>query len=127
MNPDSCSKKTGLGAYLLGLLGAFLIVALLVRLMQSYTQAPSISATRAAERMQIMSDFKTANAPFLDKDKYDWQDQAKGFVRIPIERAKELVLEQWQDPMTARSNLIARAAKQFALPPKAPEKKNEYE
>ncbi len=127
MKPDSCPQKTGLGAYLLGLLGAFLIVALLVRLMQSYTTAPSISATRAAERMQILSDFKTANAPYLDKDKYDWQDQAKGFVRIPIERAKELVLEQWQDPMTARSNLIARAAKQFAIPPKAPEKKNEYE
>jgi hypothetical protein len=127
MNSDSCSQKTGLGAYVLGLLGAFLIVALLVRLMQSYTQSPSISATRAAERMQILAEFKTANAPYLDENKYDWQDQAKGFVRIPIERAKELVLEEWQDPLTARSNLMARAAKQFALPPKPPEKKNEYE
>ena len=127
MNSETCSQKTSLGAYLLGLLGAFLIVALLVRLMISYTQAPAISATRAAERMQILSDFKTANAPFLDNNKYDWQDQAKGFVRVPIERAKELVLEQWQDPLTARSNLMARAALQFAPAPKPPEKKNEYE
>jgi hypothetical protein len=127
MNSESYPQKTGLGAYVLGLLGAFLIVAFLVRWMQSYTQSPSISATRAAERMQILADFKTANAPYLDENKYDWQDQAKGFVRIPIERAKELVLEEWQDPATARSNLMARAAKQFALPPKAPEKKNEYE
>jgi hypothetical protein len=127
MNSDSYRQKTSLGAYIVGLLGAFLIVALLVRLMQSYTQAPSISATRAAERMQILSDFKAANAPLLDPMKYDWQDQPKGFVRIPIERAKELVLEQWQDPLTARSNLMARAAKAFALPPRPPEKKNIYE
>jgi hypothetical protein len=125
MNSESSSQKTRLGAYVVGLLGAFLIVALLVRLMQSYTQAPSISATRAAERLQILSDFKAANAPLLEK--YDWQDQAKGFVRIPIERAKELVLEEWQDPVAARSNLMARAAKAFALPPKVPEKKSIYE
>jgi hypothetical protein len=125
MNSESCCQKTRLGAYVAGLLGTFLIVALLVRLMQSYTQAPSISATRAAERMQILSDFKAANEPLLEK--YDWQDQAKGFVRVPIERAKELVLEEWQDPVAARSNLMARAAKEFALPPKPPEKKNIYE
>jgi hypothetical protein len=35
--------------------------------MQSYTEAPSISATRAAERMQIMADFKAANAPLAGK------------------------------------------------------------
>jgi hypothetical protein len=125
MNSESCCQKTRLGAYVVALLGTFLIVALLVHLMQSYTQAPSISATRAAERMQIMTEFKAANAPLLDK--YDWQDQAKGFVRVPIERAKELVLEEWQNPVAARSNLMARAAVEFAPAPKPPEKKNVYE
>jgi hypothetical protein len=125
MNSEPCCQKIRFGAYAAGLLGTFLIVALLVRLMQSYTEAPSISATRAAERMQIMSEFKAINAPLVEK--YDWQDQAKGFVRIPIERAKELVLEEWQDPVAARSNLMARAAKAFAPAPKPPEKKNEYE
>jgi len=125
MNSESCRQKTSAGAYIAAFLGTFLIVALLVRLMQSYTQAPSISATRAAERMQIMTEFKAANAPLLEK--YDWQDQAKGFVRIPIERAKELVLEEWQDPAAARSNLMARAAIAFAPPPKVPEKKSVFE
>jgi hypothetical protein len=125
MNSESCSQKTRLGAYVVGLLGTFLIVALLVRLMQSYTQAPSMSATRAAERMQIMSEFKAANEPLVEK--YDWQDQAKGFVRVPLERAKELVLEEWKDPEAARSNLMARAAKEFAVAPKPPEKKSIYE
>jgi hypothetical protein len=125
MNSQSCRQKTTVGAYVTGFLGTFLIIALLVWLMQSYTQAPSISATRAAERMQILSDFKAANAPLLEK--YDWADQPKGFVRVPIERAKELVLAEWQDPVAARSNLMARAAIEFAPPPKVPEKKSIFE
>lgn len=125
MNSQPCCQISRCGAYVLGLLGTFLVMALLVWIMRSYTKAPSLTESRSAERMQIMADFKAANAPLLEK--YDWQDQAKGFVRVPIERAKELILEEWQNPAAARSNLMARAAKEFAVPPKAPEKKNEYE
>ena len=125
MNSDSCCQNTRIGAYVVGFLGTFLIVALLVYLMQSYAGVPSIAATRAEERMKIMADFKAANTPLVET--YDWQDQAKGFVRVPIEQAKELVLQEWQDPAAARSNLMARAAKAFAPAPKPPEKKNEYE
>jgi len=125
MNSEPCCEKTRVGAYVAGFLGTFLIVALLVHLMQHYTQVPSISAARGAERMQIMAEFKAANSPLVEK--YDWQDQPKGFVRIPIERAKELVLQEWQNPEAARSNLMARAAIEFAPPPKVPEKKSVYE
>lgn len=125
MNPDSCCQKTRLGASVAAILGTFLIVALLVLLMQSYTHEPSISATRAAERMKIQSDFQAANAALIDK--YDWQDQAKGFVRVPIERAKELAIEASKDPEAARSNLMARAAKEFAPAPKPPPQKSVYE
>lgn len=126
MNSDSCCNKSSACAYIAAFVGTFLIFGLLVRLMHSYATPPSIPAVRAAERMQIMAEFKTANAPLVEK--YDWQDQAKGFVRVPIERAKELVLKEWQaDPVAARSNLMARAALQFAPAPKPPEKKNEYE
>jgi hypothetical protein len=125
MNLETCRQKTRLGAYVAGLLGTFLIVALLARLMQSRAGAPAITAARAAERMQILSGFQAANAPLLEK--YDWQDQARGFVRVPMERAKELVLEEWRDPAAARSNLMARAAREFAPLPKPPEQKNPYE
>jgi hypothetical protein len=125
MNSDNCCQKTRVGAYVLAILGTFLIVGWLVWLMRSYTQAPSPFAARSLERMQIMAEFKAANAPLIEK--YDWQDQAKGFIRVPIDRAKEIVLQEWQDPVAARSNLMARAARQFAPPPKVPEKKNEYE
>ena len=125
MNSETCCQKTRIGAYVAGFAGTFLIFALLGRLMQSYSEPPSNAATRAAERMQILSDYKAASAPLVEK--YDWQDQAKGFVRVPIARAKELVLEEWQNPVAARSNLMFRAAKAFEPPPKVPEKPNIYE
>ncbi|HEY3854758.1 MAG TPA: hypothetical protein VGO67_10230 [Verrucomicrobiae bacterium] len=125
MNSDTCCQKSRVGAYVLAILGTFLIVGWLVWLLRSYTQAPSPFEARSQERMQIMAEFKTANAPLIEK--YDWQDQAKGFIRVPVDRAKEIVLQEWQNPVAARSNLMARAAKEFAPAPKAPEKKNEYE
>ena len=125
MNTDNCCKKSGVGAYILGFLGTFLIVALLVHFMQIHTSGPSIAATRSADRLQIMAEFKALNNPLVEK--YDWQDQPKGFVRIPLERAKELVLQEWQNPEAARSNLMARAAIEFAPAPKVPEKKSVYE
>jgi len=125
MNPDTYRQKTRVGAYVVAILGTFLLVGLLVWLMRSYTESPSAFAARSAERMQILAEFKAANGPLVDK--YDWQDQAKGFIRVPVERAKELILEEWKDPAAGRSNLMARAAKEFAPPPKVPEKKNEYE
>ena len=125
MNTDSCCKKAGLGAYAVAFFGTFLIVALLVHFMQHFTTPPGISATRSAERLQIMTEFRAANGPLVEK--YDWQDQPKGFVRVPIEQAKELILKEWQDPSAGRALLLERAAKEFAPPPKAPEKKNEYE
>jgi hypothetical protein len=125
MNPESCRQQTQTAANVLAILGTFLVMAFLVALMRHYTATPSISEDRAAERMKILADFNAVNAPLLEK--YDWQDKDKGIVRVPLARAKELVLEEWQNPAAARSNLMDRAAKAFAPAPKPPEKKSEYE
>jgi len=125
MNPESCRQNTRIAANVLAILGTFLVMAFLVGLMRHYTATPSLAADRAAERMKILADFKAVNAPLLEK--YDWQDKDKGIVRVPVARAKELVLEEWQNPAAARSNLMERAAKAFAPAPKPPEPKNPYE
>lgn len=125
MNTESPYQSARIGAYAIGIVGTFAIMGLLVWLMRSYTAGPSPEETRAAERMQIKQQFNADNGPLLTK--YDWQDQSRGIVRIPIERAKELILEEWQDPAAGRSNLMARAEKAFAPAPKPPVKKNEYE
>jgi Fe2+ transport system protein B len=125
MNSESCCQKTRTAGYVLAILGTFLVMAILVGVMRHYTATLSLSAERAEERMKILADFKAANAPLLEK--YDWQDKDKGIVRVPVARAKELVLEEWQNPAAAHSNLMERAAKAFAPAPKPPEKKSEYE
>ena len=112
--------------YAVAILGTFLIVAALVRAMVYYTQAPSLNAARAEERAKALTELRAAEAEALQHPA--WVDQAKGFVRLPIEDAMKLVEHDWgQDPVAARSNLIARVEKATALPPKAPEKPSQFE
>ncbi|MGD1085192.1 MAG: hypothetical protein ABSA47_10650 [Verrucomicrobiota bacterium] len=120
--PETCRRKTGLGAYILGVAGTFLVMAWLVWLMRGYTQPPALAQVRAAERLKIKADFLAANAPLLDS--YAWQDPTKDIVRVPVARAKELILQEWRNPAAGRDLLTNRAAKAFA-PVAAP--KNEYE
>ncbi|MGA3180194.1 MAG: hypothetical protein ABSF38_07630 [Verrucomicrobiota bacterium] len=119
---EPCRRKTSAGVYVLGVAGTFLVMAWLVWLMRSYTQPPALAAVRAAERLKIKADFLAANAPLLES--YAWQDPTHDVVRIPVARAKELILQEWQNPVAGHSLLTNRAAKAFA--PVA-EAKNQYE
>jgi len=125
MNSQDCRQKTGAAVYVLAIAGTFLIMAFLVSLMRSYTQPPSLNEARSQERLKNLTDFRAVNEPLLTQ--YDWQDQSKGIIRVPIDRAMELVLQEWQDPAAGRSNLLARAAKAFAPPPKVAPPKNPFE
>jgi hypothetical protein len=122
MNAESTSRKNGTFLTVLAAAGTLLVMAWLVWLMRAYTQPPSLAEARAAERMKIKAEFDAANAPLLNG--YDWADKDKGFVRVPVERAKELILQEWRDPAAGRSNLLQRAAKEFAPAVAA---KNPYE
>lgn len=126
LKTDSCCAEKGrCTAYVLGILGTFLLMAGLVWLMRHYTQPPPIDQARNAERLKFYAEMKAANAEALNN--YAWQDQAKGLVRLPVARAMELTLKEWQNPAAARSNLIARVEKATAPAPKAPEKPSEFE
>lgn len=125
MNPQDCRQKTGAAVYVLGIAGAFLIVAFLVSLMRSYTQPPALSEARSQERLKNFADLQAANEPLVNQ--YDWQDQSKGIIRVPVKRAMELVLQEWQDPAAGRSNMLARAAKAFFVPPKVAPPPSKFE
>jgi len=118
---NSCCDKTKIGAYAVAILGCFLIVAGLVRIMQGKTSA-DIGAARAEERRKNLVTIQ-AEADHALKN-YAWQDQAKGLVHLPIDRAMELTLQELQNPAAARSNLMLRVDKATA---KAPEKPSEFE
>ena len=124
MNPEPARERTGL-AYLLGIVGSFLIVAALVWAMQYYTQPPPLDADRIAVRKKALADMRAAEASELTS--YGWVDQTKGVVRLPIAEAMKLALRDWQNPAAARSNLVARVEKATAAPPAAPAKPSLFE
>jgi hypothetical protein len=124
MNHPPARERVGL-AYLIGILGSFLIIAALVWAMQRYTQPPPLGQDRVALRQKALADLRAAEATELES--YGWLDQAKGVVRLPIAEAMQLALRDWQNPVAARSNLIARVEKATAVPPAAPAKPNPFE
>ena len=124
MNAQPARERTGL-AYVVGILGSFLIVAALVWAMQHYTQPPPLGEDRIAVRKKALADLRAAEATELES--YGWVDQGKGLVRLPIAEAMKLALRQWQNPAAARSNLIARVEKATAVPPPPPAKPSPFE
>ena len=124
MNSQPPRERTGL-AYLISILGSFLIIAALVWAMKRYTQPPPLGEDRVAVRKKALADLRAAEASELTS--YGWVDQAKGVVRLPITEAMQFALRDWQNPAAARSNLIARVEKATAVPPPAPAKPNPFE
>jgi len=125
MNDQPARERTAL-AYVIGILGSFLIVAALVWAMQRYTQPAPLGEVRAAERAKALGELRAAETEALQHP--GWVDQTKGIVRLPIEEAMRLVEREWgQNPAAARSNLIARVEKANVAPPKAPEKPSQFE
>jgi hypothetical protein len=108
-------SKTTLVVYLIGIIGSFLILAGLVRLMFHYTHPAPVGQERAEFRKKNLATYRSATAEALAN--YGWVDQGKGIVRLPIDQALELTLQQWKNPAAARSNLISRAEKAYGAPP----------
>ena len=108
MNSTDSSKTSGL-AYAIAILGTFLILYGLVRVMQHYTRPAPPTQARALERRSFLKELKAADQDALTT--YGEVSMVKGLYRVPIKRAEEIVLKEWQNPAAARSNLVARADK----------------
>ncbi len=121
------SGPAGALAYVLAVVGAFLIVAVLVWAMQHYTQPPALNATRAAERAKALAELRAAEAQAMTTTA--WLNQTNGIVRLRVEDAVKIVERDWgANPAAARSNLLVRVQKAFpAPPPKPPEKPSPFE
>jgi hypothetical protein len=125
MNNNTDCKKCKGGVYAIAILGTFLIVGWLVALMIKYTKPAPIGQERAEERRKAAVQLEADNTQALNN--YAWQDQGKAIVRLPVERALQLTLEESKNPAAARSNLLARLEKATAAPPKAPAQPSPYE
>ena len=125
MSNHSCSCRHTL-AYVVGILGAFALVGVLVWGVQCLLRPPPLAEDRAAVRAKALADIRAVETEALTTPA--WLDAGKGIVRLPIQNAMALVERDWgQNPAAGRTNLIARVEKATAAPPKAPEKKSDFE
>lgn len=108
--------------YGVAILGTFLITAFLVREMQQYAATAAIDQKRVEERIAARKEVQAAEGKELTA--YAWKDQGKGMVVIPVERAKQLILKEWQDPAAGRAKMLKLVEKATA---KAPEKPSAFE
>ena len=126
MNPnDTDLGRTTLTGWAVGVGGTFLLMLLMAWLLYHYTRPEPVDAQRVAERYQFL--LETQEAEATARETYAWQVPDKEIARIPIDRAMELVLREWQDPAAARAALIARVEVATEPPPPPPEPENIYE
>lgn len=116
MNANS-ENKTAIAVYAIAILGAFLIMGGMVWLVSRQTQPEPIDTQRAEQRRKALTEVRQSAQERLES--YGYVDEAKAQVRLPIQRAMELIVQQSRDPQSARSNLLARVEK-FNPPPPPP-------
>ena len=117
MNGNAPSKPAPL-SYLLAIVGSLLIVFFLVSAMKRYTTPAPLGAARAAERAQFLKEIQAQQNPLAEQ--YGWVDQGKGLVRLTVERAMELTVQEYQDPAAAHARMVVAAEAKFAPPPEQP-------
>ena len=94
----------------------FVMMFYIVRGMYIENNPGRVNSARAAERIKARNELREKTSTALLQG--GAIDTNKGLVRIPIARAMQMTVEAYQNPETARSNLIARAQK--AAEPVAP-------
>jgi hypothetical protein len=122
MNPENVNRASGAA---IGFLIAGVIFAVLVVIVRGSVSAPAIDADRETAISQALFEIRTNEAALLNNA--GWMDQQRGIVRLRIATAMKITASEWQNPETARSNLMTREEKTAAPLPKAPAKPNPFE
>jgi hypothetical protein len=91
----------------------FFLMSGAIWLMYHYIRPGPVEETRWAERAKNLAELNAKNIEALEN--LGWVSQERGVVRLPITRAMELTVKEWQNPAAGRAGLIARMEK--ALPP----------
>lgn len=106
-------KTIGFSA--LGVVGAYVIYALLIHQVVVKTAPPPVNKARIEERKKALAEVQATAS--LDLHSYGKIDATKGLYRLKIDQAMALTLERYKDPAAAHSNLVARAEKASFVPP----------
>ncbi len=116
------TSKGKCAIYVVAILATFLLMAFLVKQMVKVTNPAPVGAERAAARAKDNADIRAAGVDAAKN--WGYVNQPNGIVRLPIEEAMKLTIQGYQQPAAFRTDVLARAEKASAPPPKA---KNEFE
>ena len=119
MNGELKPARAHLFTFVIAAVGAFLIVGALVWIVISVTRPEGVTAARAEERRKALIQTRNEEAQVLNR--YDRQGASPDFVRMKIEDAMKLTVNEYKNPAAARSNMVARAEKAATPPPQAPQ------
>ena len=119
------SKGSASFIYIIVIIAALMIMSNMVKRVREFTAPAPLGGERAAEREKASAELSASSATALST--YGWQDKSKEIVRLPIDRAMELTIQEWVDPEEARAKLISMSAKAVAEPPPEPEVPSEFE
>lgn len=114
MKPTN-SHKTTVVIYFIGIVGSFLIMIGLIWIMYYYTRPPGVDQARAAERRKNLADLTAQTKEQLEN--YAFMNPVNGTIRVPIARAMELTVQEWQGSTNFHSNLVAHWQKSTNMPP----------
>jgi hypothetical protein len=110
--PAEVGKLT---VYSVAILAVLLIGYILVHAMRAYVPATAVNANRAAERAAGLAEVRATAQKELHGDPV-YINKNNGIVRLPIDRAMQLVVEGGKNPAAFRSNLVSRVEKATAAP-----------
>jgi hypothetical protein len=102
----ACECKVKLVLVVLGTVLALCLTAFFVCWARGWVGADPIGYERAQLREKNLMELKAANRESLAT--YGWADEARGIIRLPIGRAMEITVDEWQDPAAGRAQLMQR-------------------
>jgi hypothetical protein len=102
----------------LALTGLLLIMVGLIWIMYHYTRPEPVDQAHVTDRHKNLAELNAQSKDVLEN--YAWIDPTKGLVRLPVARAMELAVGEWQNPAAGRSNLLLRLAKAMPKLPQLP-------
>ena len=105
--------------YSVAILAVLLIGYILVHAMRAYVPTPAVNANRAAERAAGLAEVRATAEKELHGEPV-YINKNNNVVRLPIDRAMQIVVEQGKNPAAFRTNLMSRVEKASAAPPPPP-------
>ncbi len=108
-----------------GFIAAFLIFIGLAVVVKFCIVVPAVDADRDTVRAKELAEIRTNETALLNHA--GWVDQQRGIVRLPIEDAMQIAVQDWKNPAQARSDLLSRQENASKPAPAAPAKPNPFE